>query len=181
VWSAPQRFRAGVSQRRRPRIPAVSVTDGRKRCKRGNDVVTTVVECPECGRKNRIPADADGLPRCGNCHHGLPWLAEAGDDDFADVVEKCRLPVLVDLWALWCVPCRKVSPALEQVARDLAGRLKLVKVDVDRAPKVSERFTVRTVPTMMIFQNGEVTARRVGAASAPVLRQWAGKVVGGEA
>ena len=139
---------------------------------------TTVVECPNCGRENRVPAAADGVPQCGNCHRPLPWLADAGDDDFADVVERSRLPVLVDMWATWCAPCRMVSPALEQVARDLAGRLKLVKVDVDRAPKVSERFTVQAVPTLMIVQNGDVTSRRAGAAPAPVLRQWVDEVVG---
>ena len=139
---------------------------------------TTVVQCPNCGRKNRIPAAADGVPQCGNCHRPLPWLADAGDDDFADVVERSRLPVLVDMWATWCAPCRMVSPALEQVARDLAGRLKLVKVDVDRAPKVSERFTVQAVPTLMIVQNGEVSSRRAGAASAAALRQWVDEVVG---
>ena len=139
---------------------------------------TTVVECPTCGRKNRVPAAADGVPRCGKCHRPLPWLADAGDDDFADVVERSRLPVLVDMWATWCAPCRMVSPALEQVARDLAGRLKLVKVDVDRAPKVSERFTVQAVPTLMIVQDGDVKSRRAGAAPAPVLRQWVDEVVG---
>jgi thioredoxin 2 len=141
-------------------------------------VGTTVVECPNCGRKNRIPAAADGVPQCGNCHRPLPWLADAGDDDFADVVERSRLPVLVDMWATWCAPCRMVSPALEQVARDLAGRLKLVKVDVDRAPKVSERFTVQAVPTLMIVQDGDVTSRRAGAAPAAALRQWVDEVVG---
>jgi thioredoxin 2 len=142
---------------------------------------TTVVECPTCGRKNRLPAAADGVPRCGNCHGPLPWLAEAGDDDFADVVERSPLPVLVDMWATWCAPCRMVSPALEQVARDLAGRLKLVKVDVDRAPKMSERFTVQAVPTLMIVQNGDVLSRRAGAAPAPALRQWVDEVVVGTA
>jgi thioredoxin 2 len=144
-------------------------------------VSTTVVECPACGRKNRVPAAADGVPQCGNCHRPLPWLADAGDDDFADVVERSRLPVLVDMWATWCAPCRMVSPALEQVARDLAGRLKLVKVDVDRAPKLSERFTVQAVPTLMIVQNGDVLSRRAGAAAAPVLRQWVDEVVGSKA
>ena len=144
-------------------------------------MAAAVVECPNCGRRNRVPAAADGVPQCGNCHRPLPWLADAGDDDFADVVERSRLPVLVDMWATWCAPCRMVSPALEQVARDLAGQLKLVKVDVDRAPKLSERFTVQAVPTLMIIQTGEVKARRSGAAPAPVLRQWVDEVVGSSA
>ncbi|EXG82162.1 thioredoxin [Cryptosporangium arvum] len=131
-----------------------------------------MIECPNCGRKNRVPAAAEGSPRCGNCHQPLPWIAEAGDDDFTDVAERGKLPVLVDMWATWCGPCRQVSPALEQVARDLAGRVKLVKVDVDKAPKVSERFTIQAVPTLILLRDGTVIARRAGAAPASALRSW---------
>ena len=64
----------------------------------------------------------DGVPQCGNCHHPLPWITDAGDDDFAEVAEQASMPVLVDLWATWCGPCRMVSPALEQLATERAGR-----------------------------------------------------------
>jgi thioredoxin 2 len=140
-------------------------------------VESKVIECPNCGRKNRIPAAADGIPHCGNCHHPMPWIAEAGDDDFGDVAERANILVLVDMWATWCGPCRQVSPALEQVARDLAGKIKLVKVDVDKAPKVSERFTVQAVPTLILIRDGRVAARRAGAASASVLRGWIDEVL----
>jgi thioredoxin 2 len=99
-------------------------------------------------------------------------LAEAGDDDFTDVAERADVLVLVDLWATWCGPCRQVSPALEQVARELSGKIKLVKVDVDAAPKVAERFSVQAVPTLMLLRNGEVKDRRAGAAPARLLRSW---------
>ncbi len=65
---------------------------------------------------------AAGTPRCGFCHHPLPWIADAGDDTFSEIAEKASIPVLVDLWAPWCGPCRMVSPALEQLATQLAGR-----------------------------------------------------------
>jgi thioredoxin 2 len=132
----------------------------------------TVVQCDHCGKKNRVPAAGPSAPRCGNCHNALPWIAEAGDDTFAEVVEKSPLPVLLDLWAPWCGPCRMVSPALERLAHDLAGRVKLVKVDVDTAPALSQRFEVQAVPTLMILRDGEVIARQAGAAPADVLRRW---------
>ncbi|MBF6543618.1 thioredoxin family protein [Nocardia brasiliensis] len=133
---------------------------------------TAKIECPNCGKLNRVPAVAAGRPRCGNCHAPLPWIVEAGDDDFAEVTEKSSVPVLVDLWATWCRPCVMVSPALEQLATERAGRLKLVKVDVDAAPRTAERFVVRAVPTLLVLDHGEVLARQAGAAAVPQLRRW---------
>ena len=133
---------------------------------------STIVTCPYCGKRNRVQAVADGKPRCGNCHNWLPWLAVADDRDFAEVVEQSPIPVLVDLWATWCGPCRMVSPALEQLATERAGRLKLVKVDVDAAPALSQRFEVRAVPTLLVIDRGQILAHRAGAAPTPVLRSW---------
>ncbi|MFD4584291.1 thioredoxin [Streptomyces sp. NPDC058434] len=130
------------------------------------------VVCAACGRGNRVPAAADGRPRCGSCTSPLPWIADAGDADFEEVAEKAAPFVLVDLWATWCGPCRTVGPALEQVARELAGRIKLVKVDVDQAPRIAQKFQVQAVPTLILMDRGEVIARQAGAAPAPALRQW---------
>ncbi|OBC02826.1 thioredoxin [Gordonia sp. 852002-50395_SCH5434458] len=130
------------------------------------------MKCPHCGKVNRVPAAGNGRPRCGNCHEPLPWIAAAGDGDFAEVAEKSSVPVLVDLWATWCAPCRMVSPALEQLATEHAGQIKLVKVDVDAAPQTAERFTVRAVPTLLVMDRGEVLARQAGAAPVPQLRTW---------
>jgi thioredoxin 2 len=133
---------------------------------------TTIVKCPHCGKRNRVPAAGDGKPRCGNCHNWLPWIATAGDQDFTEIVEKSPIPVLVDLWATWCGPCRMVSPALEQLATERAGQLKLVKVDVDASPQVSQRFSVRAVPTLLLMDRGQVLARQAGAAPVAALRNW---------
>ena len=115
---------------------------------------------------------ANGTPRCGNCHKPLPWIVAAGDDTFAAIAEAASVPVLVDLWAPWCGPCRMVSPALAQLATELAGKIKLVKVNVDNSPRLQQRFGVQSIPTLLLLRGGQVAARQVGAAPAPQLRSW---------
>jgi thioredoxin 2 len=130
------------------------------------------VRCEKCGKLDRVPAAAKGRPRCGNCQAYLPWIVDAGDEDFAEVAEQASVPVLVDLWAPWCASCRMVSPALEQLARERAGQLKLVKVDIDQAPGLMRRFEVHAVPTLLVLHRGEVLARQPGAAPVDALRRW---------
>jgi thioredoxin 2 len=105
-----------------------------------------IVTCSNCGKRNRLPAAARGVARCAACHTALPWLTAAGDGDFEQVAGRSTLPVLLDLWAPWCGPCRVVAPGVERAARELAGRLKVVKVNVDEAPRVAERFGVHGIP-----------------------------------
>jgi thioredoxin 2 len=133
----------------------------------------SIVRCPNCGRKNRVPSVASsGTPRCGHCGAPLPWITDGGDDTFAEIVETSSVPVLVDLWAPWCGPCRMVSPALETLARDLGGRIKLVKVNVDNAPDVARRFSVQGIPTLVLMRGKDELARQVGAAPEHALRSW---------
>ncbi|MFP5372342.1 MAG: thioredoxin [Actinomycetes bacterium] len=133
---------------------------------------TPTVACPSCGTRNRVPPAATGTPRCGRCKAMLPWVADADDTTFAGVAERSPLPVVVDLWAPWCGPCRTVSPVLEQLAGEFAGRCKLVKVNVDDAPATSARFGVRGIPTLVALRDGREVARHVGAAPADRLRRW---------
>ena len=141
-------------------------------------ISASVVTCPHCGHRNRVPAVASGIPRCGHCHQPLPWIADADDGTFGEVAEAASLPVVVDLWAPWCGPCRLVSPALEKVATDLADRIKLVKVNVDTSPRLQQRFAVQAIPTLLVLRHGRVTARRSGAAPTAELRAWVEAAIG---
>jgi thioredoxin 2 len=102
----------------------------------------------------------------------LPWTTEADDSSYHAVVEQAALPVLVDLWAPWCGPCRMISPALEEIARARAGTVKLVKVNVDESPHIARRHDVQGIPTLLVLDHGEVVARQTGAAPEPALRSW---------
>lgn len=130
-----------------------------------------VVACPSCGKKNRVPASSTGVPRCGNCKADFPWLVDATDSDF-DAVVATKLPVIVDLWAPWCGPCRMVAPILERVSKSYAGHLKIVKVNVDENPRLAARFQAQSIPTMLLLKNGKVAARQVGAMAQPQLESW---------
>jgi len=144
-------------------------------------MASELIVCPNCSQKNRVPTVAAGTPRCGKCHQPLPWIADADDTTFGDVAEAAKIPVIVDLWAPWCGPCRMVSPALEQLARDLAGQVKLVKVNVDTSPQISQRFEAQAIPTLLMLRDGRVVARQVGALPPPALRTWAENALAGAA
>jgi thioredoxin 2 len=131
-----------------------------------------ITKCPSCGTRNRVPPAASGSPRCGRCHRPLPWIVDADDETFAQATGGTQLPVLVDLWAPWCGPCRVVGPLLEQLAAELPGRVKLVKVNLDKAPRVQSRFSVQGVPTFVLLRDGREVARKVGAAPLTELRSW---------
>jgi thioredoxin 2 len=96
----------------------------------------------------------------------------ADDDDFAEIVDDARTPVVLDLWAPWCGPCRMIAPVLERVAFDQAGRLKVVKVNVDTAPRTAARFRASSIPMVLLLDQGHEVARQVGAPPEPVLRRW---------
>jgi thioredoxin 2 len=136
-----------------------------------------VIACASCGKRNRVPVVASGTPRCASCHTPLPWLVHAGDDDFTEAV-RTKVPVLVDLWATWCGPCRMVAPAVERAAKELAGDLKVVKVDVDQAPGVAARYQAQSIPTLLLLRGGKVIARQVGALPADELLAWVRRGVG---
>lgn len=122
----------------------------------------SVLTCAQCGKKNRIRPSVRGTPHCGSCGRPLPWLVQGTDATF-DQEAAASVPVLVDLWAPWCGPCRVVGPIVEQLAAEFAGRLKVVKVNVDENPQLAARYDARSIPTLLVLQGGRVVDRMVGA------------------
>ena len=138
----------------------------------GAKVVQSTIACPGCGVGNRVPIASRGKPRCAKCHTDLPWLADATTSDLDAVLAASSLPALVDLWAPWCQPCLTIAPALEELARQRAGTLRVLKVNVDAAPEVSSRLGVKGIPTLVLFRNGTEISRQVGALPAAHISKW---------
>src|ERR1700730_17492217 len=131
----------------------------------------TILTCPNCGTKNRVRPTPSGVPRCSVCQTLLPWIVEAGADTFEQEIES-SVPVFVDFWAPWCGPCRMVAPLVERLGREHAGRLKVVKLNVDEAPVISARFDVRGIPLLVVIRDGSEVDRLVGAAPLARLQAW---------
>jgi thioredoxin 2 len=126
------------------------------------------LRCTSCGARNRVGAIARGVPRCARCKTLLPWLVAAETATF-DAEAAASVPVVVDLWAPWCVPCQMIAPHLEDLAARHAGRIKVVKVNVDEDPGLGARFHARSIPLLVVLRGGHEVDRIVGALSGPAL------------
>ena len=128
---------------------------------------TLMIGCSACGATNRVPRDkiAEGrAPVCGKCKAPLPVgkPQPVTDATFAQDVEGSPVPVLVDAWAPWCGPCHMIAPIVDQLAAELAGRVRVVKLNVDDNPRTAARFDLRSIPTLLVLKGGREIDRLVG-------------------
>jgi thioredoxin 2 len=131
--------------------------------------------CAACGATNRIPRRRIAQrPRCGRCHQPVFPRAPVAVDEarFRREVEDCPIPVLIDFWAPWCAPCRAIAPVLEQLAGERSGRIKVAKVNVDENQALAARFSIRSIPHLVLVRGPLQIADTVGAASKDSLAQW---------
>ncbi len=129
---------------------------------------SVIIQCPKCGTKNRVSAEQwEKTPVCGKCKAPLPAHAEpieVTDQNFGELIVKSSLPVLLDMWAPWCGPCRMVAPMIEKLAAEYAGRVRVGKLNTDSNPATASRFRIDSIPTLLIFRGGREVDRIVGLA-----------------
>lgn len=135
-----------------------------------------ITTCPSCGKGNRIPAGhLSDAGRCGACKADLPPTHEpiaATTGTFDEIVNAAKVPVLVDFWAEWCLPCKMIAPELHALAREVAGRALVLKVDTEAEPNLAACYQIRSIPNLMVFHRGKAVAQRAGAAPRAELRRW---------
>jgi len=139
------------------------------------------VVCPHCMAVNRVPeARLQDGGKCGKCKKplltGKP--VNLGENNFAHYIQKSDQPVLVDFWAEWCGPCKMMAPAFAEAAGLLSPHVKLAKVDTERAQNLSAQFSIRSIPSLVLFKNGREINRMAGATNAAGIVQWVRQALG---
>jgi thioredoxin 2 len=132
--------------------------------------------CTVCGAKNRVPAKhlADA-GRCGSCKAPLPPAGEPIETDpvvFAEIVREAPVPVLVDFWAPWCAPCHAAAPEIRELAREMAGKALILKVNTEDHPDLAAQFGIQAIPTFVVLRNGRAVLSQAGVAPRAEMRRW---------
>jgi thioredoxin 2 len=135
----------------------------------------THLVCPHCSGINRVPSERIAEnPRCGKCHKsildGIP--ANLSSQNFERFISKNDLPVVIDFWAAWCGPCKMMAPVFSQAASKMATQIRFAKVDTEQAHDIAGRYNIRSIPTMIMFKNGQEIDRVSGALDQAALTRW---------
>jgi len=145
---------------------------------------TRLIRCPVCGAANRVPwakVEQGVVPICGRCKTPLPVGSRpitVTDATFSADVERSPLPVLLDMWAPWCGPCRMIAPVVEELAGEMSGRVRVAKLNVDENPATAARFGVQSIPTLLVLQQGREIDRIVGVQPKSEIARRLERVVG---
>ncbi len=138
---------------------------------------TLLIRCPSCGANNRVPREKlikGQEPVCGRCKTSLPLSATpltVTDATFAAQIANSPLPVLLDMWAPWCGPCKMIAPTVAQLANELAGRVLVAKLNVDENPLTASRFQIQNIPALLVLKAGREVDRIVGVQPKAVIAQ----------
>jgi thioredoxin 2 len=138
-------------------------------------VEKTYAVCEKCGQMNRVEVNPSKAAVCGSCKAELPLheaVVNGSDRSFGKLIAKSPLPVVVDVWAQWCGPCRAFAPTFKDASDKFAGRVVFVKLDSEKNQQTASQLGIRSIPTVMIFKNGVEVTRQSGAMPSEQFGQW---------